>query len=368
MRLIKYSILSYDAAIFGVLTLMVFNYMNFNMLKLGDLITELCRYGEVIFLLICFTKKTVISVSDILVLFLLAIIFLGFPDNYIGVNVLFIFFFIICTKGFSVEKIARYSLLLLGVCVFLTFILTYLGKVENIIDTVGDRERTTLGYSNANAFPTIVYSFIMLMFYQWKENYFKKYIISILLVYITFLFTDSRTLVSALLIFVFAHLLFLALAPRMTLKILSFMLLLAPIVVTQLSSYLFEDFQEIDDLLSNRLLFSIDFLAQISTLNFIVGGLSPDKIKSTVDNGFLLLQASTGTFFLCFVIWLTFRRILISINKQEPEVFSLILSFWYFSFSESSLVRPEAIMGLIFWALIYRPVIEKTKTFRKALV
>ena len=177
--------------------------------------------------------------------------------------------------------------------------------------------------------------------------------------YFTFTSTDSRTLFSSLILFVFIRIFFSISNHKKLLKIISFIILIVPLVITQLSNYLLEYNDELDEILSNRLYFNSLFLNKMSLINYIAGGLSPDKLYLTVDNGFLLLEASTGIFFLFFTFYITIKKIHYCIDKHEPELCALIISFWYFSFSESSLVRPEAIMGLIFWSLILNPIIIK---------
>lgn len=339
-----------------ILMLLAANYLIINLFKLDNSMLIYGRAAVVILLLFLFsTKPSVYKVELLLIVASFIAVLIGFPGNSIAVNIFFLLFFVICIKNVQLEKVINYGILALALSLALTFLLLYLGVIKNTIDVVDGRERAGFGFSNTNAFASLVYSFIVLVFYKWRRNTMAKYIVFFAIAYITFLYTDNRTLLTSISILALAHALFRLLAPGNLLKFISAFLLLLPIVLTQLSGYILGEFPIIDVLLSYRLSFSVDFINKMSGINYILGGLSPGN-SNTIDNSFLLIQASVGTPFLLFTMWLTFKKISDCIVKKQAEVYALILSIWYFSFSESSIVRPEAIIGLVFWLLIFRPL------------
>lgn len=339
-----------------MLILLAVNYLIINLFRLDNSMLIYGRGVVVILLLILFLGRPSVYRTE---LFLIVASFfsvlIGFPGNSMAINIVFLLFFVICIRNVQLEKIINYGILVLVLSLVLTFLLLYLGVIKNTIDVVDGRERFGFGFTNTNAFTSLVYSFIVLGLYKWRRNAIATYILFFALAYITFLYTDNRTLLASILILVLAHALFRIFLPGNLLKYISAFLLLLPIVLTQLSGYILGEFPLIDTLLSSRLSFSVDFINKMSGVNYIFGGLSPGT-STTIDNSFLLIQASVGMPFLLFVTWLTFKKISDCIVKKQAETYALILSVWYFSFSESSMVRPEAIIGLVFWLLIFRPL------------
>jgi hypothetical protein len=245
----------------------------------------------------------------------------------------------------------KYSYIVLLISVVITFALLYAGVTQNAVDTAGNRERATFGFSNVNAFATLLYSFFTVALFRSQARPFIKYAVCAAFTYLAYIYTDTRTLIAAVSVFILAHGLFVALSRSAVLKIVSGILLLLPIIFTQLSVYIAENYFLLDVLLSFRPSYNALVFNSMSFANHMFGGVSPAE-GNTIDNSFLLVQASVGLPFLLFVTWLTYTKIVDSINASSPATFAFILSFWYFSYSESSLVRPESIIGLVFWLLI----------------
>ena len=350
----------YDLATYVAVALMMINYLNINLFLFGTIPLLVCRIIIVLLLIFSFIKKPTFTHFEGLLFLLITIsMLIGFPSNYMAINLLFILLFIVCTRGISVEKVNLYSFQLLFFGALLTFALLSVGIISNEIEVVGDRERATFGYANGNAFPALVYAVVILYFYNSKKTNIFYSLIFLYMTYFVAQGSDNRTIIVSICVY------FLALysgskwGAFRTFKLMSVLSIIVPFVLTLFSGYIVHNFPLIDVLFSNRLLFSSQFLDSLSILDLLIGGVSPDPLKYTIDNSFTLMLGSVGVVFSCIVMALVIQTMLGALKSQNIRSFALIVSFWSFSFSESSLVRPESIIGLVFWAIIHRSISER---------
>lgn len=355
---------SFDFVFFLALALMIINYLSINLLRFGDIFLLLSRISIVFLLFLCFLRKPTIRKRELLLLFF-AITgqVAGGLNNPVGINIIFIIIFIISLKTFSINYFARLGVFLIFCTILFTLIFIYFGIIENKVDTVAaiesygppqDRERSTFGFTNVNAFSALVSSFVFLLLYIWRTSLLIKYLFSAFVLYFFYLATDSRTmLASGLLYLVFILLFKITIRSKNFLRKVSLILLLLPIMLTVFTDLIASKFQLLDILLSFRFSYSAILLGKMTFLNWIAGGLSPGA-DVTVDNSFTLILSSMGLPFLIFLVVLTYKRLKECILSRNIEVYSFIMAFWFFSFSESSLVRPEMIIGILFWLLVVR--------------
>ena len=348
-------------AVLIALGLLVANYLSFNLFGIGGSVLIISR-GAVIFLLaLSFAKTPTVNTRVIyLLLSCLAGAILGGIENNIAQNLTFIVIVIGCLRHVNLDSIVDRSLVVFLFAMGLIFALLTLGLTENGIDTADGRNRASFGFSNVNAFTSLVYAFITLALYRWRGQNVVKYVLFTILSYVVYLYTDSRTLVASILLFFFAHVLY-AVLPKGMLKVMALLLLLLPLMLTQMSGYIAETWPLVDIALSFRPSYSAVFIEGFSAYNYLLGGQSP-AAGQTIDNSFLLIQGAVGLPFLLALTWVAYRKIVESISRNRPEVFCLILSFWYFSYSESSMVRPESIIGVVFWLLLSVKISESTRS------
>jgi hypothetical protein len=55
------------------------------------------------------------------------------------------------------------------------------------------------------------------------------------------------------------------------------------------------------------------------------------------------------------VTYITYQRVLRCVDEADFRIYSFLLAFWLYSFAESSMLRPESIICIVFWVLVLRP-------------
>lgn len=341
-----------NALVLTALALLVANYLAFNLFGITGAVLAINRAAVILLLGFVLARRPVISgTALVLIMASLGGGLLGGASNNIALNIIFILFFVVCLRHVEFNLVVRYSLMVMLGSLLVAFALLYSGMTQNVIDVADERQRATFGFSNVNAFTTLLYSFFTLALFNSQARPLVKYLICAGVSYMAYLYTDTRTLIAAVSVFILAHALFALLKGRALLKYLSGFLLLLPIVFTQFSVLIATNYPLLDILLSFRPSYNAVLFNSMSFFNHLIGGISPAE-GNTIDNSFLLVQASVGLPFLLLVTWLAYGKLVDSINENAPACFAFILSFWYFSYSESSLVRPESIIGLVFWLLI----------------
>lgn len=338
--------------VFAALLLLIVNYLAFNLFGISGAVLAVNRIAVILMLCVVLAKRPVVSGTTLfLMTACLGGVLLGGGGNNIALNIVFIVFFAISLRHVSLHLVVKYSWWVLLASLLISFAMLYAGITQNVVDAAGQRERATFGFSNVNAFTTLLYSFFTIAMFKSPARPLVKYLVCAGFSYLAYIYTDTRTLIASISVFILAHGLFAALHRRALLKYLSGSLLLLPVVFTQLSVYIAENYPLLDFLLSFRPSYNAFLIKSMSFYNHLFGGVSPAE-GNTIDNSFLLVHASVGLPFLLFVTWLAYKKLVDSINAREPATYAFILSFWYFSYSESSLVRPESIIGLVFWLLI----------------
>jgi hypothetical protein len=350
--------------LFLVLALMMINYMSINLLMYGDSFLNISRSIIIFLLVVCFSRKPVISRQELTLLFFSVVgIIVGEFRSPIGINIIFITLFTIAMKKFTINKFSHYSLFLVTFAIIFCIGGLNLGFIENKIDTTaaliglesfGDRNRSTFGFTNVNAFSALISSFIFLLLISWKKNTSIKYLFCTWIVYFFYKETDSRTVViSIMFYFIFIIYYKFAFKYKKFLNLSALFFLLIPVIITLMSNFLLEKLPFFDILLSFRISYVASLFGGMTFINWLVGGYSPVS-NITVDNSFALILCSMGLPFLIYLIWITSIRLNECILKNEAEIYAFILAFWYYSFSESNMVRPEMLVGIIFWLFVLR--------------
>lgn len=338
--------------VFIAFLILVGNYLVFNLFGISGIVQAVTRAVVIIILSVIFFKKPVSTLTPLfLIIFSVIGVVLGGAGNSIAMNIGFIVFVVICLKRMSFRMIVNYVFIALLASIIIAFVMLLLGITQNSVDIADDRQRATFGFSNVNAFTTLLYSFFTMAMYKSRAKPWLKYITCAGFSYLAYVFTDTRTLIAAVSVFILSHGLFVLLHRRVILKYISAFLLLLPIAFMQSSVFIADNYPILDFLLSFRPSYNAALFKAMSLTNYLFGGVSPAE-GNTIDNSFLLMESAVGLPFLLFITWLAYRKLIASIDAFSPATYSFILSFWYFSYSESSLVRPESIIGLVFWLLI----------------
>lgn len=284
-------------------------------------------------------------------LFCCSPLILGGPGNTIAINIVFTILFVQCTQHVDKKTIIKCGFWALSLSLLIVILLLELGISTNSIESIGDRERKTFGFSNTNAFSSLVYSFILTFILFWQKSSLVKYTTVALTSILIYLMTNNRSILIATALFFCARGILAIVSSRLLLNALLIPSLILPIGLTQISAYIVSHYPVIDILLSMRPSFSSQFIGTLPFYSYFLGGISPTP-TATIDNSFLLIQASMGMPFLLILTWKTYTCMWHYINLRLLDVCAVILSFWFFCFSESNMVRPETTFGLVFWALL----------------
>ena len=337
------------------LLIMAINYLNFNLYGRIELFLIAGRGLSAIILAYLIIRRPMIKRSELGFLFLafLALI-LGKFNNLIAINVIFIIGFVIASKSISIEKLVDYCFFVCCFSVFLVFLSLQLGITENTLDIAGGRSRRTFGFANTNAFSGLIYATVLLALIRIRQvNQPMIYGMSLLLfIYYIYVETDSRTLLASTFIYCLIYVGFLTVKSKYLLRFLAFVAIVTPILLVNILPFLINTIPSLDILLSFRGSYAVNYMSGFPDFAIFFGGATSSSSKT--DMGLVLLQSSFGIFFTVSAMVFSYISLRKSIDLRMPNIFAFITSFWFYSLSESAIVRPEAIIGLVFWVLIIR--------------
>jgi hypothetical protein len=345
---------------YAVFIILGLNYFLLNLMHVDRYIVEINRYICLIIIILNLIFKK-FKLNKFLFLFLFLILF-GFVSN--GNSLLMGFYFSII---FSLIFFDLNSMSLLKIqlkCLTLIFIFWIFSLVsgistnelnlDNYAAELGDanqeRLRYTLGFGNPNEAASIVTSFVLMGFVA-SSNRMLPFIFYLSTSIIVYFYTDSRALILAVIFFIlFKHFYNFNFKNSNLLKLFTLAVILAPFLITLASSYIINKYPFFDVLFSYRLIRVSNYFLEFSAFNILFGGASAPLVA--IDNSFALLMGLGGLSLSLLVIFFTYRASLSSNNVNGANLYAFILSFWCYSFFESSMLRPELLAGLIFWHLL----------------
>ena len=109
---------------------------------------------------------------------------------------------------------------------------------------------------------------------------------------------------------------------------------------------------------SKRLGRFANYINANNLINIVFGGTT----LGDVDNAFLILLYNTGILFTLLVLYMIIIAIIRLIDMKESKYIAFIISFMYLNAFESLLVRPEILISICFWCVIYKTLY--TTSFR----
>ena len=131
-------------------------------------------------------------------------------------------------------------------------------------------------------------------------------------------------------------------------------MLITPLLLSILASLVVSEAPLLDLVLSGRLNFISMFFSEMPTYRLLIGGAEP-ATGTTVDNSFALAVGAIGMPLLIYLAYITFQRVRRCVKEADFRIYSFLLAFWLYSFTESSMLRPESIVCIVFWVLVLRP-------------
>ena len=342
------------------LTFMLFmaiNYLNFNLFGRNEIILVSSRVFCVLILMYMFARAPAFTKSELIFLFLGVLsIILGAFKNIMAVNVVFIVLFAVASKRVPIKHLIDNFFVVLCVMLGIVFLSLLFGITQNSLDniSVSHRARWNFGFANVNSFVSIVYgASILALFRLSRKKASLVYYLSIFsFIYYVFLKTDTRSIVLGIFLYCLIYLCFLVIKSNLLLKILALAGLILPVVFINSLSEIISSFPIVDLLLSFRGSYALMYMSGLPDWYIFFGGVT-SSIKNT-DMGLVILQSSLGFLFLGYLMMHTFWALSRSIQFRLPNIYAFILSFWAYGLAESSILRPETIIGLVFWVLVMR--------------
>lgn len=350
-----------------------FNYILFNTVDPVDLYKNGIRIlviGLLILSTLLSRKILTLKRIDLIWMFLLSISLFSFNVSMNLFNFLYIILVLISSEEIKTQEFFKKSLIFILIGSIFIFALLFLGITENIEYVVGGRIRNTFGFVNVNAFSNVIYAFAILFFLYIEKIKLKHYIFVIGLVYFFYTYTDTRASTYAVFVYmvilVGLNFLYKFKATERYMPILKGLVLLIlsiPVILSFLSSVLLNHFPVVDVLTSMRLSVFSWYIANNNIINLFFGG----STVRDVDNGFLVMVYSVGIGFGLLALYMINRATLILIDQKKSKYIAFIISFIYFNIFESMIIRPELIITICFWVLIYKtyPLKKTAKSIRE---
>lgn len=287
---------------------------------------------------------------------------MGIPTSGLSLGIFFICLTIIALRRVSIEFISNASACVLGIAIVMSMLMVHFGVVSNEEDVIGIplelggdiRSRMTFGFKNVNSFAGIVSGFCLLIMMTGSQIV-ARYLIALLVSYVIYIYTDSRAMLAATFSFVaFTGIFLLARNRLWFLKSFAGFMLLTPLLLSVLASLVVSEMPLLDLMLSGRQTFVSMYFSELPNYRLLIGGAEPSA-GVTVDNSFALLAGAIGIPLLIYLTHTTYQRVCRCVNEADFRTYSFLLAFWIYSFAESSMLRPESIVCIVFWVLIFRP-------------
>jgi hypothetical protein len=357
-----------------ILCLLMFGYLGFNLFRLEDsalfAIRSVCT-GIVVVAILLESARIRDLPLPLLVTGIVSA--LGMLTSSISLNLFFLFLFVVATRSVSFEFLVRSAVYITGSTVAMTVILVQLGVFINEEDIVGMayelfgdefRVRDNFGFRNPNAFASIVSAFSLLFMLTGKQLSIRA-LVAVTVSIVFFIYNDSRTMVSTTILFVvLAYGVKYFKAYPLLWYWLGVVALTGILFASAFPAEIVATFPLFDMFISNRSIFITYYYSELSLYAWLIGGAAPSQ-NVTVDNSFALLLGACGLPFLIYLFWVLQDRLKRCIEASDYRSYAFLLSFSYYSFSESSLVRPEALIGAIFLVLLFNPGFSVTRKSAK---
>lgn len=345
----------------ALLCLLMLGYLAFNLWDWPALAIALIRTAASIFIVAMLAVSLTHKVAlPVLVIGIIALI--GIPTSGISLGIFFICLSVLALRRIPVEFISNASACILGIALTTSVLLVYSGILENGEDVTGSalelggeiRSRMTFGYKNVNSFAAIATGFCLLVMIA-GNRIIARYLIALFVSYVLYIYTDSRAMLAAVFGFIAFTCIFIsARNQKWFLKTFSGFMLIMPLLLSVLASQVVSEAPLLDLALSGRMTFVSMFFSEVSNYRLLIGGAEPSA-GVTVDNSFALLAGAIGVPLLSYFTHITYKRVCRSINEGDFRTYSFILAFWIYSFAESSMLRPESIVCIVFWVLVLHP-------------
>ena len=342
------------------LFLLGINYIFYNALALNSM-KIFFRVGAIFLLFIgwILNKKFIIKKKTFLAIVLSLVALL--LNKRIAFNFVVIVFFVVCVT-YPIETIIRSTYKINILLIIIMVILMKLNIVNNMwyISSMG-RLRYTLGFENPNVAALFYSSAVYLFIISRKKTSIIAIIISSVMTVLIYYYTNSRTSLLALMVFIILESLFLFLEKNnLKLKLLLSKCLIIMIdilfIINLLSVFMIEKFMIFDQLLSFRISSFSEMINSSSLKEFLFGG-----TFKTVDNFYYMLLFQYGIIIYIFIAFLIHFIMKKMVENKKFQFISLFVGLFLTGMMESSLIRPEILVILVIWKIIFSDIENNTK-------
>lgn len=329
------------------------NYMLYNALDL-DSIKIVLRIAAISLLVIGWILKGKFVIEKKTFLAMTMAILSLMLNGSMALNFVVIVMFSICVT-YPIDTIVTSAFRINMLLVIFMIVLIALHVVNNTryISTMG-RLRYTLGFENPNVAALFFSSAVYLLLVSRKKM--KTIIIGIafFMTVIVYYYTNSRTSLLALLVFVLLEYMYFVFQKRKMIhaEIIfgKCLILLADslFILNLISVFMIEKFMRFDLLLSFRISTFSRMINNAGWRGLLIGGTS-----ESVDSFYYMLLFQYGIFIYILVSISTHLALKKLVSKNEIKYVSLIVGLLLVAMMESSLIRPEILVTLVVWKIIF---------------
>lgn len=297
--------------------------------------------------------------------FLLAILILIsltlLNQSPLTVNIIFLILIAASMYRLNTKELAISLLIPVATVVVLHALLLSTGKISIEILEIGDRTRTSFGFSNANQISVVYLSLVLVSVFAhiaFKRKFsFLIMIASFLLAFAILLETDSRTSLFGLILIFFANIFSSFLIKFRSYRLFSYCAgFFAPIFGIAVTIYIINSVgTELDLILSLRPYFFSEFIGAASAIDMMLGW--SDQSNPPVDNLFLTTLSAVGVIGFFVIIFIVSIRSF----KMRVEFIPLVIIMMVLSIFESFLLRPEIPGSVLFVTMLFSPLMQRLK-------
>lgn len=328
------------------------NYVFYNALAINELKT-LLRISAILLLLVGWVLKKEYKIEKTMLVGLLFSVFALILNGTVAIDFFVIMFLSICVT-YPLEALVKSAFKMNVLLVFLMLFLMKLHIVNNTgyVSSMG-RLRYTLGFENPNVAALFYSSAVYLLLVSQAKIKHVIIIISFFAACAVYYYTDSRTSFLALLVFIFLEEIYRLLcrkdyerAKRIYGKG-AIIICDTLFALNLLSVFMIDKFMRFDKLLSFRISTFSKMIADAGWRGFFFGG-----TYHTVDNFYYMLLFQYGIFIYLFTAVATHFAIKNMIKNEDIRYVALLVGMLLVAMMESSLIRPEILVTLVFWKVV----------------
>ena len=342
---ISFTQLRLELCVFAILLLGT-NYLFYSFFKL-EISKNILRIISGSILIACVLRRKLTIGEFILLLFSGYMFVIG---GNLTQNIAFILVSVIALEydsDYVWQKISNFQIL--GASIVILCLIS--GIVDFRVTSSLGRIRNTLGFINVNSAAAFFYSVIILWLLEKEKVNWKSIAISIVATGLLYRFTDTRTALVALIVFLTGMVIFSKWNGKL-LKIIVCTLESILFVVSQFTPFFYSSFSFLDLTFSYRLSIFARYINANSLKTLLIGGTN----VSDIDNFYLCLLFNGGLIFYIFVVIITIYSTKLYLDNADGKKVAFILSTLVFGVMEASAMRCEIMSMLMFWYLILKPL------------